>query len=121
MSSIFKPNFRWALNLNTTESSQGIFGGTSNVVKNLKKSKEIIMLVKQSLLKTKKTGKAGAKSGKNKGKKPAAGGSKAKNKKGSKKKASGGKAKAKVNPGDIKEKDNSTKEKEDSTKEKEKE
>ena len=76
-----------ALNLNTTESSQGIFGRTSNVVDNLRESKEISMLVKQSLLQTKKTGKAGAKSGKNKGKKPAAGGSKAKNKKGSKKKA----------------------------------
>ena len=72
------------------------------------------MLVKQSLLQTKKTGKAGAKSGKNKGKKPAAGGSKAKNKnKGSKKKAGSSKAKAKENS-------SSTKEKEDSTKEKEK-
>ena len=71
MFSIFKPNFRWALNLNTTESSQGIFGRTSNVVKNLKESKEIITLVKQSLLQTKKTGKSGTMSGKNKGKKPA--------------------------------------------------
>ena len=66
MSSIFKPNFRWALNLNTSESSQGIFGGVANVVKNLNDSKEISTLVKQSLLQTKKTGKAGTKSGKNK-------------------------------------------------------
>ena len=43
------------------------------MVKNLKENKEINSLVKQSLLQTKKTGKAGTKSGKNKGKKPAAG------------------------------------------------
>ena len=73
MSSIFKPNMRRALNTNTSEFSQGIFGGVSNVVKNLKESKEINTQVKQSLLQTKKTGKAGTKSGKNKGKKPAAG------------------------------------------------
>ena len=70
-------------------------------------------MVKSSLLQTKKAGKAGSKSGKNKGKKPAAEGSKAKNKKGSKKKTSGSKAKAKENS-------SSTKEMEDSTKEKEK-
>ena len=54
------------------------------MVKNLKENKEINSLVKQSLLQTKKTGKAGTKSGKNKGNKTAARGSKAKNKKGSK-------------------------------------
>ena len=97
MCSIFKPNMRWALNTNTSDSSQGIFGGVSNVIKNLKETKEINTLAKQSLLQTKKTGKAGSKSGKNKCKKPAAGGSKAKNKKGSKTKASGSKAKAKEN------------------------
>ena len=69
------------------------------------------MLVKTSLLQTKKTGKAGAKSGKNKGKKPAARGSKAKGKRGSKKKAGGTKTKAQANPGETKEKD-SAKEKE---------
>ena len=83
------------------------------MVKNLKEKKEINRLAKQSLLQTKKTGKAGAKSGKNIAKKPAARGSKAKNKKGSKKKASGNKAKAK-------DKSRGTKEKEDSSKEKEK-
>ena len=70
------------------------------------------MLVKSSLLQTNKSGKAGSKSGKNKGKKPATGGSKAKNKKYSKKKASGNKTKAKANSGDNKEKEDSTKEKE---------
>ncbi len=108
MSSIFKPNMSWALNTNTSDSSQGIFGGVSNVVKNLKESKEINTLVKQSLLQTKKTGKSGAMSGKNKGKKPAARGSKAKNKKNSKKKVSDGKTKAK-NPGNTKEKEDFTK------------
>ena len=57
------------------------------MVKNLKEKKGINMLVKQSILQTKKTGKAGPKSGKNKGKKPAARRSKAKGKKCSKKKA----------------------------------
>ena len=82
MNTIFKSNFRWALNTNTSDSSQGIFGGVSNVIKNLKEAKETNTLVKSSLLQTKKSGKAGSKSGKNKGKKPAAGGSKAKGKKG---------------------------------------
>ena len=112
MCSIFKPNMRRALNTNTSDSSQGIFGGVSNVIKNLKETKEINTLAKQSLLQTKKTGKAGSKSGKNKCKKPAAGGSKAKNKKGSKTKASGSKAKAKENSHGTKEKEDSTKEKE---------
>ena len=87
MSSIFRPQVRRAINQAVTDSSQGIFGGVSNVLKNLEESKKINMLVKSSLLQTKKSGKAGSKSGKNKGKKPAAGGSKAKNKEGSKKKA----------------------------------
>ena len=77
--SIFKPNLRWALNLNISDTSVGIFGGTSNVVKNLKENKEINTLMKQSLLETKKTGKAGT----HKGKKPAARASRAMNKKGS--------------------------------------
>ena len=45
MSSIFKPDLRGALNLNVSDHSQGIYGGTSNVVKNLKESKEIRTLV----------------------------------------------------------------------------
>ena len=65
------------------EESEAELDGVSNVAKNLKESKEINMLFKQSLLQTKKSGKAGAESGKNKGKKPAARGSKAKNKKNS--------------------------------------
>ena len=84
MSTIFNSNVRWALNLKTSDSSQGIFGGVSNVLKNLEESKKINMLVKSSLLQTKKSGKEGNKSGMKKGKKPAAGGSKAKDKKGSK-------------------------------------
>ena len=75
----------------------------------LEESKKINTLVKSSHLQTKKSGKAGNKSGKNKGKKPAAGGSKAKNKKGSKKKA-GNKQKAKATSGDTKEKEDSSKE-----------
>ena len=95
------------MNTNTSDSSQGIFGGVSNVIKNLKETKEINTLVKSSLLQTKKSGKAGPKSGKNKGKKPAAGGSKAKSKKGSKKKAD--KNKAKKTSDDSKEKEDSNK------------
>ena len=67
MSTIFKPNVRQALNLNTSDSSQGIFGGVSNVLKNLEESKKINMLVKSSLLQTKKSRQAGSNSGKNKG------------------------------------------------------
>ena len=35
MSNIFKPNIRQALNQSTSGSSQGIFGGESNVFKNM--------------------------------------------------------------------------------------
>ena len=108
-SSILKPSIRWALNLNTSDSSQGIFGGVSNVLKILEESKKINMLVKSSLLQTKKSGQAGSNSGKNKGKKPVARGSKSKNKKGSTKKS--GKEKAKKTSGDTKEKEDSAKEK----------
>ena len=58
MSTIFKPNVRRALNLNTSDSSQGIFGGVSNVLKNMEESKKINMLVKSSLLQTKKSRQA---------------------------------------------------------------
>ena len=109
MFSIFKPSVRRALNLNTSDSSQGIFGGVSNVLKNLEESKKINMLVKSSLLQTKKSGQAGSNSGKNKGKKPVARGSKSKNKKGSTKKSR--KEKAKKTSGDTKEKEDSAKEK----------
>ena len=110
MSSLFKPSVRRALNLNTSDSSQGIFGGDSNVLKNLEESKKINTLVKSSLLQTKKAGKAGGKSGKNKGKKPAAWGSKAKGKKGFKNKKAG-KNKAKKNSDNSKDKE-ASKEKE---------
>ena len=53
------------MNLNTSDSSKEIFGGVSNVLKNLEESKKINTLVKSSLLQTKKAGKAGGKSGKN--------------------------------------------------------
>ena len=48
--------------------------------KNLEENKKINTIVKSSLLQTRKAGKAGGKSGKNKGKKPAAEGSKTKGK-----------------------------------------
>ena len=57
MSTIFNSNVRWALNLKTSDSSQGIFGGVSNVLKNLEESKKINMLVKSSLLQTKNLGR----------------------------------------------------------------
>ena len=119
MATIFKPNLRWALTSYAVDSSQGIFGGVEQVTKTLEDTKKTNTLIKQSLLQTKKTGKVGAKSGKNKGKKPAAGGTKAKGgKKGTKggKKGAGGKnAKANKNSGNSKEKEES------SSKEKDKE
>ena len=100
------------MNLKASDSSQGIFGGVSNVLKNLEESKKINTLVKSSLLQTKKSGEAGSKSGKNKGKKPAARGSKAKNKaKNSKKKGGDGKAKAKNDSRGTKDEEYSNKEK----------
>ena len=96
MTIILKPNLHWALTSYTVDSSQGIFGGEEQVTKTLEDSKKQNMLIKGSLLATKKAGKAGTKSGKNKGKKPAAGGTKAKGKKGAKKKARA-KPKAKAN------------------------
>ena len=78
MATIFKPALRRALTSYATDSSQGIFGGVKQVTKTLEDTMKSITLIKQSLLQTKKTGKAGTKSGKNKGKKPAAGESKAK-------------------------------------------
>ena len=110
MLSIFKPSVRRALNLNASDSSLGIFGGDSNVLKNLEENKKINTLVKSSLLQTKKAGKAGSKYGKNKGKTPAVGGSKAKGKKGSKNKKTG-KKKAEKNSDNSKEKE-ASKEKE---------
>ena len=41
MSSIFKTSVRRALNLNTSDSSQGSFDGDSNVLKSLEESKKI--------------------------------------------------------------------------------
>ena len=84
------------------------------MTKTLDDSKKQNSLIKDSLLASKKTGKAGVKSRKNKGKKPAAGGSKAKGKKGgSKKKGSGKNTKSNKTPDDSKEKEqSSSKEKE---------
>ena len=112
MATIFKPNLCRALTSYTVDSSQGIFGGAEQVTKTLKDSKKKNMLIKGSLLATKKTGKVGVKSGKNKGKKPAARGTKAKGgKKGAKggKKGAGGKnAKANKSSGNSKEKEESS-------------
>ena len=69
MATIFMPNLRSALTSYTADSSQGIFGGVEQVTKTLDDTKKTNTLIKQSLH-TKKTGKAGAKSRKNKGKKP---------------------------------------------------
>ena len=46
MCTTFKPNVRQALNTNASDSSQGIFWGVSNLIKNLKETKEINTLVK---------------------------------------------------------------------------
>ena len=108
MATIFKPNLRWALTSYTVDSSQGIFGGEEQVTKTLEDSKKQNTLIKGSVLFTKKAGKVGAKSGKNKGKKPAAGGTKAKGKKGAKKKAGAAKAKAKANSDNSKDKEQSS-------------
>ena len=60
MSNTFKPNIRQALNLNTLDSSQVIFGSNSHVFKNLE-NKKMSILLKSVMLKTKKPGKAGKK------------------------------------------------------------
>ena len=78
MSNIFKPNIRWALNQNTSGSSLGIFGGDSNIFKNLETSKKMSTLLMLVLLQTKKPGKAGTKSVTKEAKKGAARGSKGK-------------------------------------------
>ena len=44
MSGIFKPSVRQALNLNASDSSLFIFGGVSNVLKNLEENKKLTML-----------------------------------------------------------------------------
>ena len=76
-------------------------------MRTLEETKKQRTLIKGSLLTTKKAGKAGDKSGKNRGKKPAAGGTKAKGKKGAKKKA-GAKPKAKVTSNNNKDKEQSS-------------
>ena len=85
MSNIFKPNVRRALNQSTSGSSQGIFGGDSNVIKNLEESKTMLTLLKLVMLQTKKPRKAGKKPGAKGAKKTAAWGSKNKGRKKSKK------------------------------------
>ena len=86
MSIIFKPNIRQAFNQNTSDSSQGIFGGDSHVFKNLEENKKMLTLLKSVMLQTKKPGKAGKEPGVKGAKKAAAGGSKGKGKKNPKKK-----------------------------------
>ena len=87
MSYILKPNIRHALNQNTSGSSHSIFGGDSNVFKNLEDSKKMSSLLKSVLLQTKKPEKVGNKSGMKGAKKAAARGSKGKGKKNLKKKS----------------------------------
>ena len=73
MSNIFKPNVRRALGQNPSGSSQGIFGGDSNLFKNLEESKKNATLLKSVMLQTKNPGKAGKKSGMKEAKKAEAG------------------------------------------------
>ena len=61
MSNIFKPNVRRALNQQASDSSQGIFGGDSNVFKHLEENKKQTALLKSVLLQAKNPGKAGNK------------------------------------------------------------
>ena len=89
MSNTFKPNIRQALNQNTSDFSQVIFGSNSHVFKNLENEKMSILL-KSVMLKTKKPGKAGKKPSTKGGKKPAAQGSKGKGNKNPKKKPKNG-------------------------------
>ena len=81
MSIIFKPNIRQAFNQNTSDSSQGIFGGDSHVFKNLEENKLMSTLLKSVMLQTKRPGKLGKKPGMKGGKKPAPRGSKGQGKK----------------------------------------
>ena len=92
MATIFRADFHRALTLYNTDSSQGIFGGEDHVMRTLEETTKQRTLIMSSLQTTKKAGKAGDKSGKNRGKKPAAGGTKAKGK------GSGAKQKAGANP-----------------------
>ena len=63
MANIFKSYVRWAVLLNASDSTQGIFGGESNVFKNLEENKKQSALIKSVLLQTNKTGKVGKKPG----------------------------------------------------------
>ena len=111
MSIIFKPNIRQAFNQNTSDSSQGIFGGDSHVFKNLEENKLMSTLLKSVMLQTKRSGKAGEKPGAKGGKKPAPGGSKGQGKKNPKKKPKKGANKNSDNTKDkeaSKEKDKKT-------------
>ena len=88
IATIFRVGFCQALTSYNADSSQGIFGGEEHVMRTLEETKKQRTLVRSSLQTTKKAGKVGDKSGKNRSKKPAAGGTKAKGKgKGAKKKA----------------------------------
>ena len=87
MATIFRVDFCQALTSYNMDSFQGIFSGEDHVIRTLEETEKQRTLVMSSLQTTKKAGKAGVKSGKNRDKKPAAGGTKAKGKKGAKKKA----------------------------------
>ena len=108
MDTNFKMDFCQALISYNVDASLGIFGGEEHVMKTLEETKKQRMLIKSTLLTTKKARKADKKSRKNRGKKPAAGGTKAKGKgKGAKKKA-GAKTKPKATSDDNKEKEESS-------------
>ena len=78
MLSIFKLGMRRILNKQASDTSEGIVGGSSNVIKGLEDHKKMNMLLKTALLQTKKFQKAVKKSVMKGTKKSAARGSKAK-------------------------------------------
>ena len=88
MSTIFRVDLHCSLMSYKADPSKCVFGGEKNVLKTLEDTKKQKALIKNSLLTTKRPGKADNKSRGNRGKKPAAGGTKPKGKgKGAKKKA----------------------------------
>ena len=106
MANIFKPGFRRHLLKNSSEASQGIFGGEEAMFKNMEESKKQALLTKSIMLQTKKPGKGGKPNAKG-GKKPAAAGSKGKGKKNPKKRPNnkGAKKSSANSKEDSKEKD----------------
>ena len=98
-------DFRRVLTSYNADSSQAIFGGDDHVMRTLVETKKQRMLIMSSLQTTKKAGKVGIKSGKNRGKKPAARRTKAKDKDTGAKQKAGANPKAKAVSVDNKDKE----------------